>query len=283
MSDTKINGKALALSLRATMAEEVAELTPKLGRAPGLGVLLVGEDAASQVYVRNKELAATKAGMHSSVRRLPADASQAEVLAAVAELNADDSIDGFLVQLPLPKGLDEHEVTEAIDPRKDADGLHVLNLGALTAGTPAPRPCTPAGCIELLKHAGVEMSGKHAVVIGRSTIVGKPMALLLLAENATVTICHSRTANLEDEVRRADIVVAAVGRPEMVRGSWLKPGAAVIDVGINRGDDGLVGDVHYDEAVEVAAKVTPVPGGVGPMTIAMLLRNTLNIAKAKVG
>ncbi len=282
MAGKKIDGKGFALKMRAELAERVAGISEKLGRPPGLAVVLVGEDAASQVYVRNKELAATKAGMKSTMIRLPEDATMEQVLEAVDSLNADETVDGFLVQLPLPGHLDEKVVTDRIDPSKDADGLHPTNLGRLLAGIDAPRPCTPSGCIELLKDEGVEMSGAHAVVIGRSTIVGKPMAMLLLAENATVTICHSRTKDVAEEVGRADIVVAAVGRPEMVKGEWLKEGAAVIDVGINRVDGKLVGDVDYEGALERAACVTPVPGGVGPMTVAMLLKNTVDAAERKI-
>ena len=282
MPGKKIDGKGFALKMRAELAERVAVISEKLGRPPGLAVVLVGEDAASQVYVRNKELAATKAGMKSTMIRLPEDATMDQVLEAVDSLNADETVDGFLVQLPLPGHLDEKVVTDRIDPSKDADGLHPTNLGRLLAGIHAPRPCTPSGCIELLKDEGVEMSGAHAVVIGRSTIVGKPMAMLLLAENATVTICHSRTKNVAEEVGRADIVVAAVGRPEMVKGEWLKEGAAVIDVGINRVDGKLVGDVDYEGALERGGCVTPVPGGVGPMTVAMLLKNTVDAAERKI-
>ncbi|MBT6177835.1 MAG: bifunctional methylenetetrahydrofolate dehydrogenase/methenyltetrahydrofolate cyclohydrolase FolD [Deltaproteobacteria bacterium] len=282
MAGNKIDGKGYALKMRAELKERVVGITEKLGRPPGLAVVLVGEDAASQVYVRNKELAATKAGMKSSMIRLAADASMEDVLSAVDSLNADETIDGFLVQLPLPGHLDEKIVTDRIDPVKDADGLHPTNMGRLLAGIKAPRPCTPSGCIELLKDAGVEMKGAHAVVIGRSTIVGKPMAMLLLEQHSTVTICHSRTKNVAEEVGRADIVIAAVGRPEMVKGEWLKEGAAVIDVGINRVDGKLVGDVDYEGALERAACVTPVPGGVGPMTVAMLLKNTVDAAERKI-
>ena len=282
MAGTRIDGKGFALKMRAELTQRVAGITDKLGRPPGLAVVLVGEDAASQVYVRNKELAATKAGMKSTMIRLTVDATMEEVLAAVDKLNADETIDGFLVQLPLPGHLDEKIVTDRIDPTKDADGLHPANLGRLLAGIAAPRPCTPSGCIELLKDAGVQMKGAHAVVIGRSTIVGKPMAMLLLEEHATVTICHSRTKDVAEEVGRADIVVAAVGRPEMIKGEWLKEGAAVIDVGINRVDGKLVGDVDYEGALERAACVTPVPGGVGPMTVAMLLKNTVDAAERKI-
>ena len=283
MTAERINGKALGLSIRGHLVDRVATVTERLGRPPGLGVILVGEDAASQVYVRNKEKAALKAGMKSEIVRLAADATQEEVEAAVDAMNADETIDGFLVQLPLPKGLDESTVTDRISPEKDADGLHPTNLGRLMAGIDAPRPCTPSGCIELLKEAGVELEGAHAVVVGRSTIVGKPMALLLLGENATVTVCHSRTRDLAEQVAAADVVVAAVGRPELIRGEWIKPGAAVIDVGINRVDGKLIGDVDFAGACERAAAVTPVPGGVGPMTVALLLRNTVDAAERKLG
>lgn len=273
-----IDGKALAKSIRERLSERVPALTKQLGRAPGLAVVLVGDDPASAVYVRNKEKAATEIGMTSRIMRLPATATQSEVLAAVDVLNAAPDIDGFLVQLPLPRGLDERAVTERIDPAKDADGLHPVNMGRLVAGLPAPRPCTPAGVIALLDHAQVPLKGARAVVIGRSSIVGKPMAMLLLERDATVTMCHSRTADLAAEVRRADVVVVAVGKARLVQGDWIAPGAAVIDVGTNRVDGKLVGDVDFDTAAARAGCITPVPGGVGPMTIAMLLHNTIEAA-----
>ncbi|MCK5689677.1 bifunctional methylenetetrahydrofolate dehydrogenase/methenyltetrahydrofolate cyclohydrolase FolD [Myxococcota bacterium] len=277
-----LNGKKIAKEIRAEIKEDAAKLSEKLGRKPGLAVLLVGEDEASKIYVRNKERAAAKAGLLGRVERLAADATQAEVLAAVDALNADPEIDAFLVQLPLPDHLDSDEILMRIDPEKDGDGLHPLNLGRMTAGMPSPLPCTPAGILELLDRAEVPIEGKRAVVVGRSTIVGKPIALLLLARHATVTLCHSRTQNLAEEVGRADIVIAAVGRAELIRGEWIKVGAAVIDVGVNRGADGLLGDVEFKGASERAAVITPVPGGVGPLTIAMLLKNTLKLAAAKL-
>jgi methylenetetrahydrofolate dehydrogenase (NADP+)/methenyltetrahydrofolate cyclohydrolase len=281
MTAAIIDGKAFADGLRARLAEIVPDFVAKAGRKPGLAVVLVGEDAASAVYVRSKGKATEAAGMASFTFRLPADASQEELLAKVRELNADPNVDGILVQLPLPKGLNEDEVIATIDPDKDVDGFHPMNAGRLASGLPGFVPCTPLGCIMLLKDRLGSLSGLDAVVIGRSNIVGKPMAQLLLAESCTVTIAHSRTKDLPAVVKRADIVVAAVGRPEMVKGDWLKSGATVIDVGINRvdaaeaGKTKLVGDVDYAEAMDVAGAVTPVPGGVGPMTIAVLLRNAV--------
>ncbi len=276
-----IDGRAAALELRSRIAQEVVRFRAAAGRAPGLATVLVGEDPASAVYVRSKGNATREAGMESASHQLPADVGEAGLLAMVAQLNADPGIDGILVQLPLPGHIDSAKVIAAIDPAKDVDGFHPINAGKLATGAAdALVPCTPLGCLHLLKQEVQSLSGRDAVVIGRSNIVGKPMALLLLRESATVTICHSRTRDLPDVVRRADIVVAAVGRPEIVRGDWLKPGATVIDVGITRvdADDGktrLVGDVAFEEAQDVAGAITPVPGGVGPMTIAMLLRNTL--------
>jgi methylenetetrahydrofolate dehydrogenase (NADP+)/methenyltetrahydrofolate cyclohydrolase len=275
-----IDGKAAAAALRARVAEEVARFASQAGRAPGLATVLVGEDPASAVYIRSKNRATAEAGMVSVHRQLSETTSEAELLNLVAELNADPGVDGILVQLPLPRQIDDKKVIAAIDPAKDVDGFHALNAGRLATGLDALVPCTPLGCLHLLKTELGDLAGLKGVVIGRSNIVGKPMAMLLLGESATVTIAHSRTRDLPDAVRRADIVVAAVGRAEMVRGDWIKPGATVIDVGINRipSDDGkgrLVGDVAFDEARAVAGAITPVPGGVGPMTIAMLLRNTL--------
>jgi methylenetetrahydrofolate dehydrogenase (NADP+)/methenyltetrahydrofolate cyclohydrolase len=284
-----IDGKAFAEGLRARLAESVADFVAKAGRKPGLAVVLVGEDAASAVYVRSKGKATEAAGMASFTYRMPADTTQEALLAKVAELNADPGVDGILVQLPLPKGLREDEVIAAIDPDKDVDGFHPINAGRLASGLPGLVPCTPLGSLMLLKDQLGSLSGLDAVVIGRSNIVGKPMAQLLLAESCTVTIAHSRTHNLPEVVSRADIVVAAVGRPEMVKGDWLKPGATVIDVGINRvpadeeGKTKLVGDVDYAGALAVAGAVTPVPGGVGPMTIAVLLRNALVAAYRREG
>ena len=284
-----IDGKAFAARLRETIKARTADFVAQAGRAPGLAVVLVGEDPASQVYVRSKHKATVEAGMQSFEHRLPATASQAELVALVEQLNADDNVDGILVQLPLPDGMDDKAVIAAIDPAKDVDGFHVVNAGKLAVGEDALVPCTPLGCLMMLKDRLGDLSGMDAVIIGRSNIVGKPMAQLLLAESCTVTIAHSRTRDLPGVVRRADIVVAAVGRPEMVKGDWLKDGAVVIDVGINRipageaGKTRLVGDVATSEAMEHVKAITPVPGGVGPMTIAVLLRNTLVAASRRVG
>ena len=285
MADARIiDGKAFAARMRARIGRQVAVLKESHGLMPGLAAVLVGEDPASQVYVRNKERQTAAAGMASFGRRLAADASQGELLHVVAALNADAAVHGILVQLPLPGGIDARAIIGAVDPAKDVDGFHPLNVGRLASGEDAPVPCTPLGCLMLLKDTLVDLGGLEAVVIGRSAIVGKPLAQLLLAENCTVTIAHSRTRDLPAVCRRADILVAATGRPRMIRGDWIKPGATVIDVGINRvegegGPDGkktrLVGDVAFDEAVQVAGAITPVPGGVGPMTIACLLQNTL--------
>jgi methylenetetrahydrofolate dehydrogenase (NADP+)/methenyltetrahydrofolate cyclohydrolase len=279
MSAKVIDGKAFAAELRERVAVEVAKLKAG-GITPGLAVVLVGEDPASQVYVRSKGKQTVEAGMHSVEKRLPATASEAEVLAVVAALNADPAIHGILVQLPLPGQVDESKVLAAIDPAKDVDGFHISNVGLLGTRQKAMVPCTPLGSLMLLRDLHGDLSGMEAVVIGRSNIVGKPMAQLLLRDSCTVTIAHSRTRDLPAVVRRADIVVAAVGRPQMVKGDWIKPGATVIDVGINRtpgenGKDRLVGDVDFASALEVAGAITPVPGGVGPMTIACLLANTL--------
>jgi methylenetetrahydrofolate dehydrogenase (NADP+)/methenyltetrahydrofolate cyclohydrolase len=285
-----IDGKAFAENLRARIGAETARMASAHGLKPGLAVVLVGDDPASQVYVRNKGIATEKAGMNSITHRLDAQTSEADLLSLVARLNADPAVHGILVQLPLPGHMDEARVTQAIDPAKDVDGFHLINVGRLQTGSPdALVPCTPQGCILLLRDAlGEDLSGKRALVLGRSNIVGKPMASLLLAENCTVTIAHSRTLDLAAECARADILIAAVGRPQMVKGSWVKPGAAVIDVGINRvpaegGKTRLVGDVDFAEAVAVAGHITPVPGGVGPMTIACLLRNTLIAAARAAG
>lgn len=284
-----IDGKAFAAGLRERLAARVPSFVEQAGRAPGLAVVLVGEDPASQVYVRSKHKATLEAGMQSFEHRLPAETSQQDLLDLVAALNADDSVDGILVQLPLPSHIDDKAVLAAIDPAKDVDGFHVVNAGRLAVGEEALVPCTPFGSLMLLKDTLGDLSGLHAVVIGRSNIVGKPMAQLLLQASCTVTIAHSRTKDLPAMVRLADIVVAAVGRPEMVRGDWIKPGATVIDVGINRvpgseqGKTKLVGDCAYDECAAVAGAITPVPGGVGPMTIACLLRNTLVAAHRRAG
>lgn len=274
MSATRIDGKAAAAALRAEVAQAVAALRQASGRAPGLATVLVGEDPASAVYVRSKNKATAEAGMESFAHNLPVDTSEADLLALVDRLNADPAVDGILVQLPLPPHIDANKVITRIDPDKDVDGFHPVNAGRLAIGLAGFVPCTPLGCLKLIKAERGEIAGLEAVVIGRSNIVGKPMALLLLGESATVTIAHSRTRDLADVVRRADIVVAAVGRAKMIPGEWIKPGATVIDVGINRTDAGLVGDVDYDSASAVAGAITPVPGGVGPMTIACLIRNT---------
>ena len=290
----RIDGKARAAELSEKIRQETAALARDYGIKPGLAVVIIGEDPASQVYVRNKKRTAEACGFHSVQHSLPADVSQQEVLDLVTSLNEDPDIHGILVQQPLPDHLDEQRITQSILPSKDVDGFHYINIGKLTAGDTADAfvPCTPAGCMIMIEdHLGFDLSGLGAVVIGRSNIVGKPMASLLLARNATVTICHSRTKDLPAVVRGADIVVAAVGRPGMVRGDWIKPGAVVIDVGINRvdvnvGDETkskLVGDVDYDAACEVAKAVTPVPGGVGPMTITMLMANTLRSARLAAG
>ena len=283
-----IDGKAAAAAVRARVARQAQFFRAATGRAPGLAVVLVGEDPASSVYVRSKGKATIEADMLSFEHRLSADTGEAELLDLVERLNADPAIDGILIQLPLPAQIDEARVIAAIDPAKDVDGFHVENAGKLAVGGQAMVPCTPLGCLALIKAELGDLSGLDAVVIGRSNIVGKPMAALLLGESATVTIAHSRTRDLPALAARADILVAAVGRPEMVRADWIKPGACVIDVGINRieGQDGktrLVGDVAFDEAMRVAGAITPVPGGVGPMTIAMLLRNTLVAAHRRAG
>jgi methylenetetrahydrofolate dehydrogenase (NADP+)/methenyltetrahydrofolate cyclohydrolase len=287
-TDNIIDGKAFAAGLRERVAAEVGRLSAAHGLQPGLAVVLVGDDPASAVYVRNKGEQTREVGMQSFEHRLPADTPEADVLALVGKLNADPAVNGILVQLPLPKQIDEQKVLAAIDPDKDVDGFHVINVGRLWTGGDALVPCTPYGCLMLLKDRLGDLSGKRAVVVGRSNIVGKPMAALLLAESCTVTIAHSRTKDLAERCREADIVVAAVGRPEMIKGEWIQPGATVIDVGINRveapekglKDDGtaktkLVGDVDFAGAKGHAGAITPVPGGVGPMTIACLLRNTL--------
>lgn len=283
MTATIIDGKIIATELRARVAVEVARLKKEHGLTPGLAVVLVGNDPASEVYVRNKGIATAEAGMNSFEYKLPAETSEADVLAKVRELNADPAVHGFLVQFPVPDHISQQAVIDAIDPVKDADGLHPLNAGRLASGLPAMVPATPEGCVIMAKRAGGDLSGKHAVIIGRSNLVGKPVAQLLLKENCTVTIAHSRSRDLPSIARQADILVAAVGRPGMVRGDWVKPGAVVIDVGINRvpapekgeGKTRLVGDVAFDEAAEVASAITPVPGGVGLMTVACLLRNTV--------
>ncbi len=277
-----IDGKALAKEVRAEVKTRAEAFSAKHGRAPGLHVVLVGEDPASTVYVRNKERAAGKVGIAGEVHRLPAKTTESDVLALVAKLNAAPGIDGILVQLPLPDHLDDQTIVDAIDPGKDVDGLHPFNAGLLFVGRKGLRPCTPSGCMRMLDYVGCNPKGKRALVLGRSTLVGKPIALMLLEKHATVTVAHSRTEDLADRVGEADIVVAAVGRPNLVKGDWIKEGAVVIDVGINRLDDGsLTGDVDFEGALKRASYITPVPGGVGPMTIAMLLSNTVDAAEAR--
>jgi methylenetetrahydrofolate dehydrogenase (NADP+) / methenyltetrahydrofolate cyclohydrolase len=281
-----LDGKKLAEQVRAQVAEGVSAFTAKHGRAPGLEVVLVGEDPASQVYTRNKEKAAREVGIRGVLHTLPKTTTEAELLALIDRLNGDDTVDGILVQLPLPKGITEQRVLDAVRADKDVDGFHPINAGLLASGRPGLVPCTPRGSMKLLALANIPLTGARAVVVGRSNIVGKPMAQLLLAESATVTIAHSKTKDLPAVCREADVLVVAVGRAEMVRGDWIKPGAAVIDVGINRVDAGngktrLVGDVAFDEAKEHAGAITPVPGGVGPMTIACLLENTVLAANAR--
>lgn len=283
MTAAIISGKQVSDEIRISIAREVAELAER-GVKPGLAVVLVGEDPASQVYVRNKEKSCIELGFHSEVHRLDAGTSQEELLALVADLNSRDDIDGILVQLPLPKHIEEKAVIDAISVEKDVDGFHPVNVGNLVIGDDSLLPCTPAGVIELIKRTGTDISGKHAVVIGRSNIVGKPVSLLLQRENATVTMCHSRTANMAELSRQADILVVAIGRANFIDASFVKPGAVVIDVGMNRLDTGkLAGDVDYESAREVAGFITPVPGGVGPMTITMLMSNTLIAAKRRHG
>jgi len=282
-----LDGLALARTIRAEVAGKAAALTAR-GTRPGLAVILVGDSAASAVYVRNKIRACAEANIHSVFDHLPADTTEADLLSRIRELNADPAVHGILVQLPLPPQIDERLVIETISPAKDVDGFHVSNAGALLTGEPLFRPCTPYGVMKLLAHAGAQLDGAEAVVVGRSNIVGKPQALMLMKEGATVTICHSRTRDLAFHTRRADILVAAVGKAKMITGDMIKPGAIVIDVGMNRIVDGpdegkLCGDVDFASAVEVASAITPVPGGVGPMTIAMLLVNTVEAARRFAG
>ncbi|HEX6273841.1 MAG TPA: bifunctional methylenetetrahydrofolate dehydrogenase/methenyltetrahydrofolate cyclohydrolase FolD [Polyangiaceae bacterium] len=281
---TLIDGKTIAQKVRDGVAGRVAAFRAKHGRAPGLTVVLAGDDQASAVYVRNKEKTSNELGMAGNVLRFPGSVSEEEILATVRTLNGDDTVDGILVQLPLPKQVRSSLVLEAIDPRKDVDGFHPVNVGALWAGQSGLVPCTPRGCLRLLDESGVALDGARAVVVGRSNIVGKPVAALLLARNATVTLAHSKTRDLPALCREADVLVAAVGRAKMIPGDWIKPGAAVIDVGMNRDEGGkLCGDVDFASASKVAGFLTPVPGGVGPMTIAMLLENTLMAAEARAG
>lgn len=278
-----ISGKEVAAEIKLKLEQEVKALTDQ-GITPGLTVVVVGEDPASQVYVRNKGKECEKLGMRSEIIRLPETTSQAELLAILDGLNNNTEVHGILVQLPLPKHISEESILLAIDPSKDVDGFHPVNVGNMVIGGDSYLPCTPAGVIELIRRTGLDISGKHAVIIGRSNIVGKPVSMLLLREHATVTICHSRTKNIEEITRQADILIAAVGRANLVKKSWVRPGAVVIDVGVNRLEDGkLVGDVDFEDVKEVAGYITPVPGGVGPMTIAMLLQNTLLAAKRSAG
>jgi methylenetetrahydrofolate dehydrogenase (NADP+)/methenyltetrahydrofolate cyclohydrolase len=281
MPATVIDGKAVAASVRERVAREVEELTPTLGRPPGLATVLVGDDPASAIYVRRKREACEEVGIRSFHHEPDGSIAQEALLELVAELNADDAVDGILVQLPLPAGIDQDEVIGRIDAAKDVDGLTAASAGLLAQGRPGLVPCTPRGVVELLRHAGAELDGAEAVIVGRSILVGRPLASLLLGENATVTVCHSRTRDLGQACRRADVLVAAVGSPRLITAEMVKPGATVIDVGTNRTEEGLVGDVDFDGVREVAGAITPVPGGVGPMTIAMLLSNTLEAARAR--
>jgi methylenetetrahydrofolate dehydrogenase (NADP+) / methenyltetrahydrofolate cyclohydrolase len=281
MAATVIDGKAVAAEVRARVAGEVEELSGRIGRLPGLATVLVGDDPASAIYVRRKREACEEVGIRSFHHEPPGDIPQADLLSLVAELNDNEEIDGILVQLPLPEGLDADEVINSLSPAKDVDGLTPTSAGLLARGDPAGLvPCTPSGVMELLRHAGVDPEGKEAVIVGRSNLVGKPLYSLLLGANATVTTCHSRTPDLGEVCRRGEILVAAAGRPKLVTAEMIRPGATVIDVGTNRTEDGLVGDVDFDPAAEVAGAITPVPGGVGPMTIAMLLDNTVKAALA---
>ncbi len=275
-----LDGKLIAERVREEVKVRVAAFEKKSGRKPGLEVVLVGDDPASHVYVNSKEKASAQVGMRGLVHRMPASTTQSELMAKVQSLNADPAVDGILVQLPLPKGLDSEAVVHSIDPRKDVDGLHPVNAGLLASGGQGLRPCTPSGCMRLLAETGLPLAGKRAIVIGRSNLVGKPIAFMLLEKNCTVTLAHSKTQELDQRVAESDIVIAAVGVPELVKGSWIKPGAVVIDVGMNRlPDKRLVGDVEFDSAKERASWITPVPGGVGPMTIAMLMSNTVEAAE----
>ena len=288
MTAKLIDGKAFAAGLREHVAARASDFAAQTGRAPGLAVVLVGEHPPSAAYVRSKAKATREAGMESFEHKLPADISQAHLIGLIDQLNADDRVDGILVQLPLPGAIDDQAVLTSVDPAKDVDGFHPMNAGRLAVGLEALVPCTPLGCLMLLKNELGDLSGLDAIVVGRSNIVGKPMAQLLIQASCTVTVAHSRTRDLPAAVRRSEIVVAAVGRPELIRGDWLKPGATVIDVGQERVDqpDGtrrLLGDVAFDEAVEIAGAITPVPGGVGPMTIACLLRNTVVAAHRRAG
>ncbi len=281
--DKIIDGKAIAADIREKIAADVVALEEQ-GVTPGLAVVLVGDDPASRVYVTMKEKACEKAGIFSDEHKLSTDTTEAQLLALIEELNNDQRIDGILVQLPLPDHIDESKILEAIAPTKDADGFHPYNVGRLMTGNPLYQPCTPYGIMKMLEYTGVDLKGKEVVVVGRSNIVGKPVALMCLAQHATVTLCHSRTRDLPGKVAQADVVIAAVGRPEMIKGAWIKEGAVVIDVGVNRvGEKKLVGDVEFEAAKARASAITPVPGGVGPMTITMLLYNTVEGAKRRAG
>jgi methylenetetrahydrofolate dehydrogenase (NADP+)/methenyltetrahydrofolate cyclohydrolase len=279
MPATIIDGKQVAAEIRVELGKKVEELKAKHGLTPGIGVILVGEDPASQSYVKGKDKAANELGFYSRIVRVRVETTEAEVLKFVADFNKDPKIHGILVQLPLPEHINENAVIYAIDPKKDVDGFHPVNIGKLHMGEECFVPCTPAGIVELIKRTGTELKGKNATVVGRSNIVGKPVSMLLLAEHATVTICHSRTRDLPGECRRGDVLVAAVGKAKMIQADWIKPGAVVIDVGVNRVEGKLVGDVDFDAALGVAAAITPVPGGVGPMTITMLMKNTVIAAE----
>lgn len=284
MAATRIDGKKLAAKVREEVRQSAVELAEATGVVPGLAAVRVGEDPASEVYVRNKRKACEKAKLASWEHHLPAETTERDLLALIERLNGDSSVHGILVQLPLPRGLDEARVLSAVAPEKDVDGFHPINAGRLMAGQPAPRPCTPKGIVRALEEQETALEGAEVVILGRSNIVGKPAALLLLEKNATVTLCHSRTRDLPAVCRRADVLVVAVGRREIVRGDWVKEGAVVIDVGINRKEDGgLVGDVAFDEAAERASAITPVPGGVGPLTVAMVIQNTLESAQRVAG
>ncbi len=281
-----LDGRALSARLRECLRRDTAELVAKHGRSPGLAVILIGEDPASQIYVRNKKKACVDVGIESDTfsQTLPAKTSQQHILGLIAELNADPKVDGILVQMPVPEHIDPEAIIEAIDPGKDVDGFHPYNVGRLTARMPALRSCTPFGCMKLLEQTGIDLHGQEAVIVGASNIVGRPMAMELLLAGATITVTHKFTLNLRQHIERADIVVAAAGKPGLVKGEWIKPGATVIDVGINRTNEGkLTGDVEFDEAAERAAWITPVPGGVGPMTITMLLTNTVQAFREHLG
>ncbi len=276
-----IDGKAIAAEIRQEIAADVVALKAR-GVTPGLAVVLVGDDPASRVYVSMKEKACEQAGIFSDEHKLPEETTEAQLLALIDDLNRDDRIDGILVQLPLPDHIDESKVLEAVSPKKDADGFHPYNVGRLVTGNPLFQPCTPFGVMKMLEHTGIDLTGLEVVVVGRSNIVGKPVALMCLAKHATVTLCHSRTRDLAGKVAQADVLIAAVGRPAMIKGAWIKEGAVVIDVGVNRvGEKKLVGDVEFDAALERAGAITPVPGGVGPMTITMLLYNTVESARRR--